>query len=85
MNSLHGKTYLENVTICYSIPVPYSMDGTVIEVYGSDVQGWYEWRVVTTDGTIKRDTGTEGHTAFEGLQYGCPEIALRDALIAMSE
>ncbi len=79
------KESSENVMIYYKIPVPYNMAGTVIEVYGSDGQGWYEWRVVTTDGKIQRDTGTEGHTAFEGIQYGCPEIALRDALIAMSE
>lgn len=75
----------KDIITIYSIPVPYSMDGSVIEVYGSNFQGWYEWRLVLSDGTIERDTGTEGHAAFEGIQYGCPEIALRDALIAMSE
>ena len=69
----------KDIITIYSIPVPYSMDGSVIEVYGSNFQGWYEWRLVLSDGTIERDTGTEG------IQYGCPEIALRDALIAMSE
>lgn len=69
----------KDIITIYRIPVPYSMDGSVIQVYGCDGQGWYEWRVVSPDGKIQRDTGTEG------LQYGCPEIALRDALIAMSE
>lgn len=62
-------------TTIYKIPAPYSKD-RMIEVYGDPDNGWYEWRVVTA-GRIERDTKEEG--------YGSPEIALRDALVAMSE
>lgn len=62
--------------ILYSIPAPYSMGGTMIEVYGAPENGWYEWRVIE-GGKVLRDTKDQG--------YGSPEIALRDALIAMSE
>jgi hypothetical protein len=60
----------------YSIPAPYSMGDTMIEVYGDPENAWYEWRVVAA-GHVQQDTKNQG--------YGSPEIALRDALIAMSE
>jgi hypothetical protein len=45
----------------------------------------YEWRILDSDGgRIVQDTGTEGHGAFRGRQYGQPEIALRDALMVAS-
>jgi len=75
----------KSIETIYTIPVPYSMNGTVIEVYGCAFQGWYEWRIILPDGKIQRDTKDEGHTAFEGIQYGCPEIALRDALIFVTK
>lgn len=62
--------------ILYRIPAPYSMGDTMIEVYGDPANGWYEWRVVA-DGHVQQDTKNQG--------YGSPEIALRDALIAVSE
>jgi len=61
--------------IVYSIPAPYSMRDTMIEVYGEPDMGRYEWRVVT-GGSVERDSKDQG--------YGSAEIALRDALIAMS-
>lgn len=63
-------------TTLYKIPAPYSMGDTMIEVYGDGEMGWYEWRVIE-GGKVLRDTKDQG--------YGSPEIALRDALIAMSE
>ena len=63
----------------YSVPCPDSLQG-LIEVYGEPENAWYEWRLVDC-GRIVRDTGTEGHAAFQGRQYGQAEIALRDALI----
>lgn len=62
--------------IIYSIPAPYSMGGTMIEVYGEPDMGWYEWRVVGSD-SVERGSKDKG--------YGSAEIALRDALIAMSD
>lgn len=70
--------------VFYKVNVPYSMD-TVIEVYGGDGEGWSEWRIVDGQGKTVQDTGREGTGSFRGRQYGSPEIALRDALIAMSE
>ncbi len=63
-------------TTLYKIPVPYSMGDAMIEVYGEPENAWYEWRVIE-GGKVQRDTKDQG--------YGSPEIALRDALIAMSE
>lgn len=60
----------------YKIPAPYSMGDAMIEVYGDPENAWYEWRVIE-GGKVQRDTKDQG--------YGSPEIALRDALIAMSE
>lgn len=60
----------------HSIPVPFSMGDAMIEVYGEPDMGAYEWRVVAS-GKVERDTKNQG--------YGNAEIALRDALIAMSE
>lgn len=75
----------ENITIFYSIPAPYSMNGDImIEVYGDGDMGWYEWRVLA-GGKVQQDTGTEGSSHIHGRQYGSAEIALRDALVAMSE
>jgi len=48
----------------------------MIEVYGEPGMASYEWRVVVA-GKVERDTRNQG--------YGNPEIALRDALIAMSD
>lgn len=62
-------------TTLYRIPTPYS--GDTIEVYGEPDMGWYEWRVIDAAGKTLRDTQNAG--------YGSPEIALRDALIAVSE
>ena len=67
----------------YKIPAPDSL-GAQIEVYGELENAWYEWRVIDGDGHILRDTGTEGHSAFQGRQYGQAEIALRDALMFAS-
>jgi len=66
----------------YSIPSPDSM-GAVIEVYGEPENAWYEWRIIDGGRTVQ-DTGTEGHSAFQGRQYGQAEIALRDALMVAS-
>jgi len=52
------------------------MGDAMIEVYGDPENAWYEWRVIE-GGKVQRDTKDQG--------YGSPEIALRDALIAMSE
>lgn len=62
-------------TILYAVRVPFGED--MIEVYGEPDMGWYEWRVVTAMHAVIRDSKNAG--------YGCAEIALRDALIAMSE
>lgn len=64
-----------SVIVFYRVPVPYSMDDSVIEVYGEADMGWYEWRVVE-GGRVKRDTKSQG--------YGSAEICLRDALVEMS-
>ncbi|MGP1681983.1 MAG: hypothetical protein ACTS8S_06635 [Giesbergeria sp.] len=63
-------------TTLYKIPAPYSMGDTMIEVYGEPDMAAYEWRVIEA-GKVLRDTKDQG--------YGSAEIALRDALIAMSE
>lgn len=60
----------------YKIPAPYSMGDTFIEVWGDPENGWYEWRAVQ-GGKILKESEEQG--------YGSAEIALRDALIAMSE
>jgi len=57
--------------------------GAVIEVYGEPENAWYEWRIIDGGRTVQ-DTGTEGHSAFQGRQYGQAEIALRDALMVAS-
>ena len=66
----------------YTIPAPDSL-GAMIEVYGEPENAWYEWRIIDGGRTV-RDTGTEGHSAFQGRQYGQAEIALRDALMFAS-
>jgi len=66
----------ENITTFYRIPAPYSMGDTFIEVWGDGENAWYEWRAVQ-GGKILKESKEQG--------YGSPEIALRDALIAMSE
>jgi hypothetical protein len=66
----------------YTIPAPDSL-GAQIEVYGEPENAWYEWRIIDGGRTV-RDTGTEGHSAFQGRQYGQAEIALRDALMVAS-
>lgn len=52
----------------YTIPAPDSL-GAMIEVYGEPENAWYEWRIIDGGRTV-RDTGTEGHSAFQGRQYG---------------
>ena len=69
--------------VIYSIPAPDSLSG-VIEVYGEPENAWYEWRLIDGDAIVTYDTGTEGHHAFQGRQYGQAEIALRDALMVAS-
>lgn len=61
--------------ILYKIPAPYTARNEMIEVYGEPDMGWYEWRVVE-GGAVLRDT--------KNKLYDCAEIALRDALNAMS-
>lgn len=68
----------------YSIPAPYAMGDTMIEVYGDRDMGWYEWRVLA-GGKVQQDTGTEGSSHIRGRQYGSAEVALRDALMVMSD
>jgi len=70
------------VKTIYTVPAPDSMTRT-IEVYGDKSGAWYEWRVIEAGKTV-RDTGTDGHAAFQGRQYGQAEIALRDALMVES-
>lgn len=55
----------------YTIPAPDSL-GAMIEVYGEPENAWYEWRIIDGGRTV-RDTGTEGHSAFQGRQYGQAE------------
>lgn len=62
------------ITVIYTIPVPFSASD--IEVYGEADMGWYEWRVVQ-DGKVLRDT--------KNLGYGSAGIALRDALVEMTQ
>ncbi len=66
----------------YTVPAPDSV-GAGIEIYGEPENAWYEWRVIDGGCTV-RDTGTEGHSAFQRHQYGQAEIALRDALMFAS-
>ena len=66
----------------YRLPAPDSRTAE-IEVYGEPENAWYEWRIIDGGRTV-RDTGTEGHSAFQGRQYGQSEIALRDALMVAS-
>lgn len=63
----------------YTIPAPDYRDAK-IEVYGEPENAWFEWRIIDGGRTV-RDTGTEGHSAFQGRQYFQAEIALRDALM----
>lgn len=65
-----------STTTIYKIPVPYTMTDAMIEVYGDPENAWYEWRVIEGS-KVQRDTKDQG--------YGSAEIALRDALVAMSE
>lgn len=58
----------------YEIPAPFTSH--TIEVYGDSDNGYYEWRLVSRNGEILRDTKDQC--------YGNAEIALRDALIACS-
>lgn len=64
-------------TVIYRIEHPYTT-GAQIEVYGEADMGWYEWRVIEK-GAVRRDTGRDH--GGQGMGYGIPEIALRDALI----
>lgn len=66
----------ENITTFYKIPAPYSAGDTFIEVWGDGEMGWYEWRAFDRERVLKES---------DAKQYGNAEIALRDALIAMSE
>jgi Cu2+-containing amine oxidase len=66
----------------YTIPAPDSMSAT-IEVYGDPDNAWYKRRILEGGRTVQ-DTGKEGHSVFQGRQYGQAEIALRDALMVAS-
>ncbi len=66
----------------YTVPAPDSISA-VIEVYGDPENAWYEWKIID-GGRAVRDTGNEGHSDFQGRQYGQAEIALRDALMCAS-
>lgn len=64
------------ITTYYKIPSPNGNKEN-IEVYGDGEMGWYEYRIMR--GAIAViDTGKESGT---GREYGCAEIALRDALM----
>lgn len=71
-----------SIKTVYTIPAPDSL-GAQIEVYGEPENAWYEWRILD-GGEVLKDTGKDGHAAFQGRQYGQAEIALRDALIVAS-
>lgn len=58
----------------YNIAQPYS-NGRVI-VYGEADMGWYDYVLVDSHGLTETRSN---------LQYGSPEIALRDGLIRASE
>lgn len=70
-----------SISVIYSIPAPYG-NHLRIEVFGERDMASYEWRVIDTSlvpgslGSVVRWDGPQG--------YGVPEIALRDALVAMS-
>lgn len=55
----------------YKIPAPDAILH-VIEVYGDPDMAWYEWRIIDAQGRPIIDT--------RNRQYGCAELALRDAL-----
>lgn len=66
------------IKVIYRVPVPYRLDDAVIEVYGDVDNATYEYRVRVGQDHIERDTS--------GLaQYGCAEIALRDALMCLTD
>lgn len=58
----------------YNVGQPYS-NGRVI-VYGEADMGWYDYVLVDSQGLTETRSN---------LQYGSPEIALRDGLILASE
>lgn len=64
----------------YTVPAPDSL-GAMIEVYGEPENAWYEWRIIDGGRTV-RDTGTEGHSAFQGRhsQRGQKPIAITACL-----
>lgn len=60
----------------YRVPVPFGND--TIEAYTANDS--HEWRVIRPDGSTAYDTArVDGGS---GMGYGCPELALRQALIA---
>lgn len=67
-----SKTMIQTI---YKIPAPDAILH-VIEVYGDPDMAWYEWRIIDAQGRPIIDTRTR--------QYGCAELALRDALIHAS-
>lgn len=64
--------------ISYRVPVPFD-DSKVIEAYTIDGSGSHEWRVIENGRAIYDTRHTDGGA---GMGYGCPELALRQALIA---
>lgn len=68
-------------TIIYTVNHPFITEGR-IEVYGEADMGWYEWRIIDK-GAVSHDTAREGNG--QGLGYGSPEIALRDALVVATD
>jgi len=68
-----------STTIIYRIPSPY-IDIRMLEVYSDSDSFQYEWRIISSEGHVCQDTGTENKGV--GRIYGSAEIALRDALMA---
>lgn len=70
-----SRRHAEGVAAVCSVSLP-EPDGS-IEVYGSPLDGWYEYRRLDTAGRTIADTGQQGRS---GMQYGDPMIAMQAAL-----
>lgn len=73
--SVRSFAFTPTTVVFYRVPCPYSPDQEVV-VYGEPDMGAYEWRHEGPSGVILHDTKTAG--------YGSAEVALRDALIAVT-
>lgn len=67
----------DETIVHYRVNEPYS--DNVIEAYTRDDS--HEWRLLDTEGATLYDTARVD--GGRGMGYGCPEIALRQALIAV--